>query len=100
VDSSRVTERKLLQTSFFSLENTSVAVETIWTATFEQLFQRLGHLFVRKATKHRVQSYLRGLLSPCAGYLDYPFQNKLFGCGSLAHFSYLKRLIFSKTLVF
>jgi len=37
---------------------------------------------------------------PCAGYLDYPFQNKRFGSSSLAHFSYLPRLIFSKTLVF
>jgi SRSO17 transposase len=59
-----VTERKPLQTSFFSSENMAVAVETIWTATFEQVCQRIGHLFVRKATKHRVQSYLRGLLSP------------------------------------
>ena len=25
----------------------------------------------------------------CPGYLDYPFQNKRFALGSLAHFSYL-----------
>jgi hypothetical protein len=35
----------------------------------------------------------------CPGYLDYPFQNKRFGHGSLAHFSSLQHLIFSKTLV-
>jgi len=35
----------------------------------------------------------------CSGYLDYPFQNKRFGYGSLAHFSHLQHLIFSKTLV-
>jgi hypothetical protein len=39
-------------------------------------------------------------IDPCPGYLDYPFQNKRFGHGSLAHFSNLQRLIFSKTLVF
>src|SRR5260221_12976917 len=37
--------------------------------------------------------------SSCPGYLDYPLQNKRFGHGSLAHFSYLQHLIFSKTLV-
>ncbi len=37
---------------------------------------------------------------PCAGYLDYPFQNKRFGHGFLAHFSFLQRLIFSKAFVF
>jgi transposase len=35
----------------------------------------------------------------CSGYLDYPFQNKRFGYGFLAHFSHLQHLIFSKTLV-
>jgi DNA-binding transcriptional MerR regulator len=35
----------------------------------------------------------------CPSYLDYPLQNKRFGHGSLAHFSYLQHLIFSKTLV-
>jgi len=48
----------------------------------------------------RVRHAVSNEKKPCAGYLDYPFQNKLFGCGSLAHFSYPKRLIFSKTLVF
>lgn len=56
-------ERKQLQTPFFSSENTSVTVEVIWTATFEQFCQCISHLFVRKTTWHRVQSYLRGLLS-------------------------------------
>jgi hypothetical protein len=36
----------------------------------------------------------------CLGYLDYPFQNECFGHSSLAHFSYLPRLIFSKTPIF
>ena len=40
------------------------------------------------------------LLNTDPGYLDYPFQNKHFGHGSLAHFSCLQRLIFSKDLVF
>jgi hypothetical protein len=39
------------------------------------------------------------LESGCPGYLDYPFQNKRFGHGSLAHFSSLQHLIFSKALV-
>jgi SRSO17 transposase len=38
--------------------------EAIWTFAFEKLNQRIQHVFVRKATRHRVQSYLRGLLSP------------------------------------
>ena len=36
----------------------------------------------------------------CPGYLDNPFKNKHFGHGSLALFSSLQRLIFSKALVF
>jgi hypothetical protein len=32
--------------------------------------------------------------------LDYPFQNKRFGHGSLTHISYLQRQLFSEAFVF
>jgi len=64
----------------------------------------LGRDGWKRAARLRAGRLLQGLreryLASRLSYLDYPFQNKLFGCGSLAHFSYLKRLIFSKTLVF
>jgi SRSO17 transposase len=42
----------------------SSSPEAVWTSTFDRLGQRIQRFFVRKATRQRVQNYLRGLLSP------------------------------------
>ena len=38
--------------------------EIVWTSTFDSLVQQMRPCFVRQGTWHRMQSYLRGLLSP------------------------------------
>ena len=38
--------------------------EIVWTSTFAGLAQQMRPCFVRQGTWHRMQSYLRGLLSP------------------------------------
>jgi SRSO17 transposase len=38
--------------------------EIVWTSTFDSLVQQIRPCFVRQGTWHRMQSYLRGLLSP------------------------------------
>jgi SRSO17 transposase len=38
--------------------------EIVWTSTFDSLAQQMRPCFVRQGTWHRMQSYLRGLLSP------------------------------------
>jgi hypothetical protein len=38
--------------------------EAVWTSVFDELCQRIEHCSLRKATRYRVQRYLRGSLSP------------------------------------
>lgn len=42
----------------------SPSPKAVWTSAFDDLCQRLQHCCIRKVTRHRVQSYLQGLLSP------------------------------------
>src|SRR5258707_13884292 len=38
--------------------------EAVWTSVFDKLCQRIEHCSIRQETRHRVQRYLQGLLSP------------------------------------
>lgn len=42
----------------------TLSPEAVWTIAFEDLCLRIQHVFVREASRYRMQSYLRGLLSP------------------------------------
>lgn len=40
------------------------SAEELWTATFQEVCERMGSVFARSETRQRAQSYLQGLLSP------------------------------------
>jgi SRSO17 transposase len=42
----------------------SSSPEAVWSASFEEVCERIGPLFARSETRERAQAYLRGLLSP------------------------------------
>jgi SRSO17 transposase len=40
------------------------SAEELWTAHFQEVWDRIGPCFARSETRSRAQAYLRGLLSP------------------------------------
>jgi SRSO17 transposase len=40
------------------------SAEELWTATFQEMCERIGPVFARSETRQRAQTYLQGLLSP------------------------------------
>src|SRR5258707_4810627 len=109
-----VTQR-MMPTFTFAWSSMSVLLfsplqECSWeTGCYPGAYSRLNRIFMGTSTfehwhGHEVDTqgdaFFVVFARACPGYLNYPFQNKHFGHGSCAHFSYLQRLIFSKTLVF